>query len=113
MDNNKFIAVDTVLIGTKTFKECYKEKEKELSPVLIDVACHAISMVEEYVKQLPHLDVVEVVHGRWIDNCTNIVCSVCNAEYSDEIVFMNRNFEFEDLQYCPNCGAKMKGDING
>ena len=28
MYNNKFIAFDTLLIGIKTFKECYKEKEK-------------------------------------------------------------------------------------
>lgn len=109
MDENKLITADTVLVGIKTFKECYKEKEKELSPVLIDVACHALSMLEEYVKKLPPMDTTEVVHGEWIDDCLHIVCSVCNTEYSDEIVFMNRNFKFEDLKYCPNCGALMDG----
>ena len=53
------------------------------------------------------MDAVEVVHGRWVDNYTNIICSVCGAEYSDEIIFMNRNFKYENLCYCPNCGAKM------
>ena len=107
--HNKFIAIDTLLIGIKTFEECYKEREKDLSTVLVNVACHTLSMFEDYIKRLPLIDAAEVLHGRWIDNCTNIVCSVCNAEYSDEIVFMNRDFEFEDLQYCPNCGAKMDG----
>lgn len=113
MYNNKFIAIDTLLIGIKTFKECYREREKELSPVLVDVACHALNMFEDYMKRLPLIDASEVAHGRWIDNYTNIVCSVCNAEYSDEIVFMNRNFEFEDLKYCPNCGALMDGEKDG
>lgn len=62
------------------------------------------------IARFPTIDAVPVVHARWIDDCTNIVCSVCNAAYSDEIVFMNRNFECEDLKFCPNCGAKMDGE---
>lgn len=54
----------------------------------------------------------KIKHGRWIDDRTNIVCSECGAEYSDEIVFMNRDFEHNDLPYCPNCGARMDGDAN-
>lgn len=57
-------------------------------------------------------DATEIKHGHWIDHYTNIVCSVCGAEYSDEIVFMNRNFEYENPCYCPNCGAYMKGEKN-
>lgn len=52
-------------------------------------------------------DVVEVIHGKWINSHGNIVCSVCEAEYSDEIRFMNRNYKGELLPYCPNCGARM------
>lgn len=49
-------------------------------------------------------------HGYWLDDCTSIVCSECGAEYSDEIIFMNRNLENENPKYCPNCGTKMDGD---
>ena len=45
--------------------------------------------------------------GHWIDSYFNIACSECKTEYSDEIIFMNRDFEHSDLNYCPNCGARM------
>lgn len=47
-------------------------------------------------------------HGEWVDDRTSIICSECKAEYSDEIVFMNRNMDAEDLKFCPNCGARME-----
>lgn len=50
-----------------------------------------------------------MLSGRWEDDCTDIVCSQCGTGYSDEIIFMNRNCEHENLNYCPNCGAKMDG----
>ena len=45
--------------------------------------------------------------GYWIDYCTSIVCSECKTSYSDEIVLMSRDFEHEELNYCPNCGAQV------
>lgn len=51
--------------------------------------------------------VTEIKHGHWIDSYVDIVCSECKAEYSDEIIFMNRDFEHSDLNYCPNCGSRM------
>lgn len=76
-------------------------------------ATHSLNMNEitigEWEEQIAILkDVEPVKHGRWIDDRTDIVCSNCGTEYSDEIVFMNRNCKSEDLNYCPNCGAKMK-----
>ena len=62
------------------------------------------------VWDVPFVDAEPVRHGRWIDDCTNIICSECKAEYSDEIVFMNSDCETADLSYCPNCGAKMDGE---
>lgn len=57
--------------------------------------------------EVPAVD--QVQPGRWIDDCTDVVCSQCGTAYSDEIIWMNRNRECEDLNYCPNCGAKMDG----
>lgn len=51
--------------------------------------------------------------GHWEDDHGDYVCSVCQAQYSDEIPFMNRNFKYEDLAYCPNCGTRMRGEEDG
>ena len=47
-------------------------------------------------------NVVEVRHGKWISHGIAAVCSVCQTEIVIE------QYE-EDLNYCPNCGAKMDG----
>ena len=53
------------------------------------------------------VDAVEVVHGRWINPYINRYghpchcCSVCGFKAS-----------YQDKNYCPNCGADMRGDVN-
>ena len=55
---------------------------------------------------VPQVDAVEVVHGRWKNKQTNSIftwhleCSVCGADYNTSVGY----------NYCPNCGAKMDGD---
>ncbi len=46
-----------------------------------------------------------VKHGKWLDVRCEVKCSNCGEEYSDEIFLMRGN-----INYCPNCGAKMDGD---
>ena len=63
--------------------------------------------VDEIIDQMPTVDAVEVVHGRWIDMALRFTqvkekCSVCGG-----IVYAH------GYNYCPNCGAKMDGDGNG
>ena len=53
----------------------------------------------QMVLDAPTMDVVEVVHGRWIDAreyCGDYMCSNCDALYGTN-----------KFNYCPNCGAKM------
>ena len=61
-----------------------------------------------YIKELPTVDAVEVVHGRWIEKPyllgTTRYCSICGQNYGMPHGVFN---------YCPNCGAKMDGDWNG
>lgn len=45
---------------------------------------------------LPTIDAVPVVHGKWVLVNSSISCSVCGEP----------NMEWN---YCPNCGAKMDG----
>jgi hypothetical protein len=58
---DKFISVNTVLIGTKTFKECYKENKEAFSPGLVEFACNVLNIVEDFVKKSLAVDAVEVV----------------------------------------------------
>lgn len=59
----------------------------------------------DIVDELPAVDAVSVVHGRWIDipdksEWDQKMCSVC-GDY-----FCCQN------NYCPNCGAKMDGEVS-
>jgi hypothetical protein len=62
-------------------------------------------MPRDIVAEIPTVDAVEVVHGRWIvENEESIRCSEC---------CFNRATIKMPMDYCPNCGAKMDGDGNG
>jgi rubrerythrin len=65
------------------------------------------------VAMFPAVDAEPVRHGRWEDCYPNdgimrdtvYACSVCGAA-----VF--KNFA-PKMNFCPNCGAKMDGDVDG
>lgn len=78
-----------------------------LQVVPIDLGYREIDDVEQFVKQLPAADVVEMVHGEWIKDRLISTgggtygvyrCSVCKSGYQDV------GYGFD---YCPYCGAKM------
>lgn len=69
-----------------------------------------IEMVLEYAKNIPAADVAPVRHGRWIerksfhaDGGVSAKCSVCK----NDVQYLGN-----PLNYCPNCGAKMDGELN-
>ena len=62
-------------------------------------------IVLNLLEQLPKVDAVEVVHGRWklerhkiFGRTYDYVCSICGCDYA-----------LAEYNYCPNCGAKMDG----
>ncbi len=60
--------------------------------------------VEEYISECPTADVEPVVHGKWKHVAgMNSKCSEC-GHYFPVTEFEKRPF---DINYCPNCGAKM------
>lgn len=64
------------------------------------VAQYADAVLRQ-IQQIPAADVVEVVHGRWVDahkGLSSCKCTVCGAVYETE------------TKYCPNCGARMDGE---
>ena len=61
-----------------------------------------------FVNDAPTVDAVEVVHGSWVSRYhRNILgdyfrfhCSECGEDKPNSI----------HINYCPNCGARMRGD---
>ena len=91
----------------------YIDKEIALSLVQPDApeddtAAITIATAKKLVRYILHhtpaADVAPVVHGKWDDSFDSITpyCSVCGMSHS----CMRRT-----PLYCPNCGAKMDGDI--
>ena len=63
-----------------------------------------------HINEATVVDAVEVVHGRWRKELVKgfrgvfgevFVCSKCETRYL-----------IPNMNYCPNCGAKMDGDRN-
>ena len=73
-----------------------------------------VNAVNDILDIMPTVDAVEVVHGEWetydaykqtIDGRTFdgwCECSECRTMYP---------WEFSTYNYCPNCGAKMDGEV--
>ena len=65
-----------------------------------------VETVEMVVEDTPTIDAVPVVRGRWIEHeipdeplyGTDYECSVCGK------------FHHDNWNYCPDCGADMRGD---
>lgn len=67
----------------------------------------------DFIDHVPTIEAEPVRHGRWIRRetvlDTECKCSVCG--YKD-FVPKHDNYWFR-RKFCPNCGAKMDGVING
>ena len=67
--------------------------------------------VVEFLEDSPIVEAVEVVHGRWeprTDVIGFVQCSVCcDCNVYDDWA------DGKKWNYCPNCGADMRGDGNG
>ena len=54
----------------------------------------------------PAADVVEVVHGRWVDEGGEIVCSECGVRIPE--MYSNADSIMQsECKFCHVCGAKM------
>ena len=73
--------------------------------------------IYQAINDAPTVDAVEVVHGRWNTTCLTggfaeewgYVCSVCGCIVSDKSRLGKYQGSNQQLNYCPNCGAKMDG----
>jgi hypothetical protein len=66
----------------------------------------------------PTIDAEPVKHGRWSECVLRggfaeewaSVCSLCGCKVSDKSNLGKYQGENQQLNYCPNCGAKMDGE---
>lgn len=75
------------------------------------------------INALPSADVKPVVRGKWIFEeyefaswCTKAICSSCKktiANNSDLAHDWGQKLFLHDYQFCPKCGADMRGLNNG
>ena len=69
--------------------------------------------VEKAINNAPAADVAPVVHGRWVDKMVrDWHCSECGKKVPRQVYFDGYCYA-DKLNYCPNCGADMRGDGNG
>lgn len=91
------------LIDADAFAGCLERMTKTAYPNLFPGLLEAI----DFVKDFPTVDAVEVVHGEWIvcgdGEYVPFMCSHCGKTTSW--------YHAQTANYCPNCGAKMDGDV--
>ena len=85
------------LIDANALSEAVNGIGKDIKrPRAVELACLVL------IADAPTVDAVEVVHGRWIrKGAWHIECSECKHVLAHI---------GEAKNYCPNCGAKMRGD---
>ena len=69
-----------------------------------------IEMALEYAKNIPAADVAPVRHGRWEKQRGIYSCSECGMTCPYDV--QADVIEYWACNYCPNCGAKMDGELN-
>ena len=85
-------------------------------PVLNKNGHVPLPVIRQNIMDIPVADVAPVRHGRWISltDCSNagVYCSVCHKKvYKEDYAICNRKNKLRS-DYCPNCGAKMDGELN-
>jgi hypothetical protein len=66
------------------------------------------AIVAAALKEIPKVDAVEVVHGRWEKQSGIYSCSECGKACPYDV--QADVIEYWPCNYCPNCGAKMDGE---
>lgn len=85
-----------------------KQKIPEVSASVFGCSnCSLLSKweIEEIIDEMPSADVRENIHGEWIRQEYYCVCSNCHKYY----ISIGDKYDFN---FCPRCGADMRGEQN-
>lgn len=107
-------AIDAIVSLTAFINEDDIKKfveEKACDDYFLGGICDAI----DEIKNIPTVDAVPVIHGRWIEPVPGDgfpYCSNCKKIALDRGLFLNRTLmDWHLTPYCPHCGAKMDGGV--
>ena len=89
------------------FEEQYNVAMDDPDPVS-GYVMSALRCCIEHFKTIPTVDAVEVVHGRWVEIPS--LLDLPWKKYRCDHCGCPQDYKHN---YCPNCGAKMDGDVNG
>ena len=76
----------------------------------IENYCEGLYEATELVDDIPAADVATVRHGRWEKQSGLYSCSECGKTCPYDV--QADVIEYWACNYCPNCGAKMDGELN-
>ncbi len=79
----------------------------EVSPTAQIMVAYCLQELDEIVEMVENLS---SVHGEWVDNGWNYICSHCNAKFDDDMLWITGDHWIPN--YCPSCGADMRGEKN-
>ena len=77
-----------------------------------------IAAFKVYIENRPTADVQEVRHGRWedmsdiYDKGKDLRCSLCHRRASAFVGGSEDWWDMWEPDFCPHCGADMRGDDN-
>lgn len=95
----KYIDADDLI--NELLAACMPIYEKGITGILGDN-----SSIADIINEQPTADVQEVKHGTWENTNTpnQLRCSNC------KIIHFIAQYPHGEINYCPNCGARMDGD---
>lgn len=98
----------------KVIKELREAYEYDYPTASGDFDEYARQDVPNIIRSIPTADVQPVKRGHWIDMGDHEQCSECNATRLKEFQsYYGKVTRWEKTNYCPYCGADMRGEDNG
>ena len=67
--------------------------------------------VKRVVAMQPTVEAREVVYGEWESKIMNYFCSCCGTAFDDDLAWITGEYGLPN--FCPNCGADMRGEKRG
>ena len=113
-ENGKKVLTMAKYIEQEDLLELYRMDD----PVLNENGHVPLPVIRQNIMDIPAADVSPVRHGHWISltECANagVYCSICKKKVwkSDYAWCSKRCRNKLQSNYCPNCGAKMDGELN-
>lgn len=89
----------------------YIERE-EVFRIWKDMAASAsVASLVTAIRMAQAADIAPVVHGYNTGRCCIFHCSECGYGVSDIFQEDELNYPVGEFNYCPNCGARMDGEM--